>query len=312
MAFMPLINRGSNVSLDVHRSDIFQNGAIVQQWDYNGTPNQHWEFRDAGDDYVWLCNQESGKALDVHRSDIYSNAARVQQWDYNGTPNQQWQRINVGDGWFWLRNRESGKSLDVHVFDITMNGTRIQQWDYNGTWNQMWREGGDTNVNKFVFGKFIFAEDYTAEQICTLVDGHRLAYSCIRDCSNLSSDEQNILTQTYQRAIFHRITSEQNVLGIAILDGYQIWVNVGLLFPRGKDAIAQTLIHEMMHCAGYNHPSINPGENPFLNHEYITSAPVRSEVCIVSNQINMQAILNAKWSRESCAMENGQFTIRRF
>lgn len=310
MAFEGVINRGSSVSLDVTRPDIGANGARVQQWDYNGTPNQRWEFEDVGGGWVWLRNQESGKALDVTRPDIGANGAVVQQWDYNGTPNQQWQRVDVGGGWFWLRNRESGRALDVHVYDIAKNGAKVQQWDYNGTANQQWRRGGSTDSDRFVFGPFTFDPEHTPEQVCTLFERHRFAVSRIGACGNLNAGERQALAQAYQRAIRHSVTTIPGINGQAIVNGSQLWINFGVLFPQGANEIAQTLIHEMMHCAGFTHPNRTPQDQPFDNGPYYSTPPLRSEICIAGNQSDIMLSLTAKADRESCSDENGRCTIR--
>jgi hypothetical protein len=310
MAFNGVINRGSMVSLDVTRPDIGNNGARVQQWEYNASPNQHWEFEDAGGGWVWLRNQESGKALDITHPDIGNNGAVAQQWDYNATPNQQWQRVDLGGGWFWLRNRESGKALDVHANNLAKNGANVQQWDYNGTTNQQWMRGGNTGSNRFVFGPFDFDPDHSAEQICTLLERHRFAFSRIGACGNLNANERQTLTQAYQRAIRHSVTTTPGINGYTYTNASQVWINFGVLFPQGANEIAQTLIHEMMHCAGFTHPDRTPSDQPFDNGPYYSTPPLRSEICIAGNQSDVLMALTAKAADESCSEENGRFTIR--
>jgi hypothetical protein len=306
MAFQALINRGSNVSLDVRQSEIGSNGAYVQQWDYNATANQNWELKDASGGWFWIKNQASGKSLDVTQSTIGNNGAVVQQWDYNATQNQQWQRVDVGDGWFWLRNRASGKALDVHVYDIAKNGARLQQWDYNATANQQWKIGGNSNTDRFVFGPFEFDTDLTAEQVCTLFQRHRFAFSRINACGNLEADEKQALNQAYQRAMRHSATTKPGINGETTLNGSQIWINFGVLFPQGVIEISQTLIHEMMHCAGFNHPNRTPSDIPLDNGPYYGSEPLRAELCIAGGQS-----LTAEASNEHCSQEDGKFTLRR-
>jgi hypothetical protein len=310
MAFNALINRCSQVALDVNLGQIGQNGTPLQQWDYQGTPNQHWEFQDAGGGWVWLKNQQSGKALDVVAGQIGNNAAAVQQWDYQGTPNQQWQKVNTGSGWFWLQNRQSGKALDVHVYDIAKNGARVQQFDFLGNTNQQWKEGGNTGSDRFTFGSFTFALTISSDQVCKLFERHRFAFSRIGSCGNLNAGEQQALRTAYARAIDHDVSTNPNANAEAFVNGSQILVNFGNLFPQGDNEIAQSLIHEMMHCAGYTHPDKTGQDQPNDNGSYYGSPPLRAEICIAGNQSDVVKALTLKARYESCSSVGGRCVIR--
>ncbi len=270
MAFQGIINRGSSVSLDVHRPDIAQNGATVQQWDYLSNANQHWEFVDAG------------------------------------------------GGWFWLRNQERGKALDVHRPDISLNGARVQQWDYLGNPNQQWKAGGNTGSDRFVVGPFDFDPAITPDQVCTLFERHRFAFSQVGGCGNLNANERQTLTQAYQRAIWHGVDTDPDNNASAIVGGSQIWVNFGNLFPQGAVEIAQTLIHEMMHCAGFPHPvrrrppagmncaAPNPAlfDCPFDNGQYYGTPPLRAELCIAGNQSDVVRRVTEKAGEDYCVIND--------
>lgn len=290
MSYQALINRCSNVSLDVYRQKIAENGALLQQWNYNTTPNQNWELVDTGDGYVWLRNQESGKALDVYHQKITENGAPVQQWDYLHTPNQQWKKNDLDGGWFWLSNRESGKSLDIHVYDIAKNGARVQQWDYHNASNQQWRLGGDKNVNKFDFGEFEFT-GIGSDEVAKLFERHRFAYSQISACGNLTGSEKEKLTATYKKVIKHGATTRPGINGSTTVGGDLILINFGVLFPQGDTEIAQTLIHEMMHCAGFTHPDRLPTDSPYDGGVYYNSEPLRAEMCIAGQQSDTSSCL---------------------
>ena len=103
-------------------------------------------------------------------------------------------------------------------------------------------------------------------------------------------------------------------------------VNFATLFPQGATEIAQTLIHEMMHCSGFSHPDrrdppegmscIDP--NPelfdcaFDGGRYFGTAPLRAEVCIAGAQDDMRARFQKKVEGERCVIApNGLATIRR-
>ena len=326
MAFQALINRGSGVALDIHEPDIRNDGAKAQQWEYYGQPNQHWEGINSGGGFYWLRNQASGKALDVNDPEIGNNGAKVQQWEYFGDHNSQWQPIDLGGGWFWLRNRKSGKALDVHVYDIAKNGAKVQQWDFNGSPNQQWKWGGDTS-NRFFGGPFEFDTDISVQQVCTLFERHRFARSRIDAFGVLTSTEKSLLDAAYKRTIRHSTTTEPGINARAIINGSQIWINFGVLFPDGDDEIAQTLIHEMMHCAGFSHPArrdppfgrsceVNPDpaifDCPFDNGQYYGTPPLRAELCIAGSQSLQLQRAKEKAGRESCVIdEKGVATIHK-
>jgi hypothetical protein len=101
-------------------------------------------------------------------------------------------------------------------------------------------------------------------------------------------------------------------------------VNFPNLFPQGPTEIAQTLIHEMTHCAGFSHPDRrdppdgmscsdpNPAlfDCPF--EQYFGTAPLRAEVCIGGAQSDMRARFQKKAQEERCVIDrNGLATIRR-
>jgi hypothetical protein len=107
----------------------------------------------------------------------------------------------------------------------------------------------------------------------------------------------------------------------AAVGGSTLNVNFGVLFPQGDEEIAQTLIHEMMHCAGFSHPVRRdppPGSscaapNPALfdcpndNGVYYGTAPLRAEFCIAGDQSDVRgralaARLTQKALQESCVI----------
>lgn len=122
----PLIISGARKCLDVHAPDQHRNGARVQVWDCNNSPQQTWKIDGSG------IKSGAGKCLDVHAPDQHNNGARVQIWDCNGAPQQTW-RIEGKT----IRSA-AGKCLDVHAPDQEKNGARVQVWDCNGSRQQTW------------------------------------------------------------------------------------------------------------------------------------------------------------------------------
>lgn len=79
--------------LDV-RGDSQQDRADIQQFSFNGGPNQLWHLWASGDGYWQVVSAGSGKCLDI-RDESRLAGARVQQYACNGGPNQLWRMENV-------------------------------------------------------------------------------------------------------------------------------------------------------------------------------------------------------------------------
>jgi hypothetical protein len=181
---------------------------------------------------------------------------------------------------------------------------------------------------KLIADNFTFDDDITPAEVGMLRERHRFAFSRITSCENLHGNERAALIQAYQRAIRHSRSNDPDVNASARVGGSRIRVNFTNLFPQGPTEIAQTLIHEMMHCAGFTHPdrrdpdplagmscaAPNPElfDCPFDNGRYYGTPPLRAEVCIAGNQDDMRR-LQKKAQDESCVIDqSGVATIRRF
>jgi hypothetical protein len=136
---------------------------------------------------------------------------------------------------------------------------------------------------------FTFDANITVQQRTTLLERHRFAFSRIQACGSLSTNEKNALTRTYRRRIDHGINTDPDANASAVVGGSRILINFNNLFPLGNNEIAQTLIHEMMHCAGFTHPDRrnSPNPNPDVpgdNGPYYGSPPLQAELCIAGQQ----------------------------
>ncbi|WP_345672532.1 hypothetical protein, partial [Streptomyces phyllanthi] len=171
---------------------------------------------------------------------------------------------------------------------------------------------------------FTFAGDISAANREKLIDRHKFALSRVSGCNNLSPEERRRLRQTYNRPIYHTTLNNPNANGSARVGGSQLNVNFGVLFPQGDEEISQTLIHEMMHCAGFTHPTRRdppPGSscaepNPVVfdcpndNGMYYGTPPLRAEFCIAGDQSDVISRLESKAGEESCVIdEDGVATI---
>ena len=144
--------------------------------------------------------------------------------------------------------------------------------------------------------------------------------------STLTNAELAALAATYRRPIRHGIDTRPNVNASAFVNGNQLFANFGVLFPQGNTEISQTLIHEMMHCAGFTHPDrrdppaaqscANPNpalfDCPFDNGVYYGTQPLQAELCIAGIQSDLILRAMEKAGEESCVIDsNGVATIKR-
>ena len=187
----------------------------------------------------------------------------------------------------------------------------------NHVWTTFWGTGA-------MGGNFTFADDISAENRNRLLDRHRFAVSRIAVCGNLSQPERNALFGAYGRPIHHTTLNTPGVNASAAVGGSTVNVNFGVLFPQGDEEISQTLIHEMMHCAGFTHPvrrdppagsscaAPNPAvfDCPNDGGQYYGTAPLRAEFCIAGDQSDVRMRLMSKADNESCVIdEHGLATI---
>jgi len=179
---------------------------------------------------------------------------------------------------------------------------------------------------QLIADNFTFEDDITPAEVGMLRERHRFAFSSIMSCPVLNANERGRLINTYRLAIHHSRTNDPKVNASAFVGVPAMSVNFTNLFPQGPIEIAQTLIHEMMHCAGFSHPDRrhppegmsctdpNPAlfDCPFDNGQYYGTAPLRAEVCIGGSQSDMRARFQKKAQEERCVIDsNGLATIRR-
>jgi len=170
-----------------------------------------------------------------------------------------------------------------------------------------WRDVPMDIMNMF---SWPFNVQITRGQRLRVLERHSFAYTRIRACGDLSNDERNNLLSAYRRIITHGINTDPTANASATVNGSQIDINFGNLFPLGNREIAQTLIHEMMHCAGYTHPNrIDPpspnADVPGDNGPYYGTPPLRSERCIAG----MQSLISED-KGSLCSEVNGKYTIQ--
>jgi len=179
-------------------------------------------------------------------------------------------------------------------------------------------------LNPLDISNFTFAPDISTENRNRLIDRHKNALASVTACNPLSGAEKDRLFEAYRRAIHHTTLDKAGVNASATVGGSTLNVNFGVLFPQGDEEISQTLIHEMMHCAGFSHPvrrdapagqdCNNPDPNVFDcpndNGPYYGTPPLRAEFCIAGDQSDVQSRLAVKADNESCVIdEHGVATM---
>ncbi|MFF9036243.1 hypothetical protein ACF090_12320 [Streptomyces sp. NPDC014892] len=186
--------------------------------------------------------------------------------------------------------------------------------------------------SRMALSSFTFDSNISIEDRNRLIARHWIALSRGRSSSILSATEKQSLETVYGRAIHHKILNDPNANASATVGGSTLNVNFGVLFPQGNEEISQTLIHEMMHCAGFTHPERRdppPGRDcsapdpnlfdcPNDNGQYYGTVPLRAEFCIAGDQSDKVGVREARFAlierksgAESCVIdEEGMAIIR--
>ncbi len=111
-------------------------GAQIQQYEDNGSPDHFWavEYADGGN--VKIRNLVSDLVLGV-AGESTADSALVKQAHDNGTPDHSWELINAGKGQVQIRNLNSGLLLGVSG-ESSANSANIVQFHDNGTNDHLW------------------------------------------------------------------------------------------------------------------------------------------------------------------------------
>jgi hypothetical protein len=157
----------------------------------------------------------------------------------------------------------------------------ISDWHWPATFQDCWTQIGSN---------FKFANQISVSRRNRLLERHRFAYSRIRGCGSLKAAERAALIEAYHRPIRHGINSNRRDNSSACVGMNQIFINFAKLFPKGDQEIAQSLIHEMMHCAGYSHRKWLRTDSPMDGGTYYNSLPLQAELCIAGAQSSAECL----------------------
>ena len=124
-----VIARHSGKALEVYGT-FTADGSNVDQWTYNGGPNQRWTLTHLGENVYKILGVQSGRALEVATAST-ADGTNVDIRTYTGAANQKWM-ISASDGYFRLTPMSSsGSALDV-VNASTADGANVYQYTWLG------------------------------------------------------------------------------------------------------------------------------------------------------------------------------------
>ena len=130
-----IISRNSGLALDDY-GQLTADGSNVDQWGYDGGPNQRWSVTCMGNNQYQITGVQSVKALEVYGNST-ADGGNVDIWSINGGSNQLWTINATSGGYYNIVNVNSGMLLDVSG-GSTADGANVDQWAYTGGANQQW------------------------------------------------------------------------------------------------------------------------------------------------------------------------------
>ncbi|MDY5576489.1 MAG: RICIN domain-containing protein [Lachnospiraceae bacterium] len=133
-------NVNSGLYLDVANASS-DNGANIQQWEFNGCSAQIFKIKSVGDGYYALLTGTSDytKCVEVLNGST-ENGANIDQWEYWGGNMQLFKIVENSDGSYSFLSKVSNglQALEVYAFG-TANGVNADQWEYWGGTTQCWK-----------------------------------------------------------------------------------------------------------------------------------------------------------------------------
>lgn len=135
-------SRASAGYLEIAPTEIGNDGARVQQWEFTGGACQEWLLIPLKDDpaYFRVENRASAKVIDVDGFRLKDNGAVCQQWTWSGADWQRWKVEPLSNGFVLFVNKASSKVLDLPADAIRDKGAKCQQWEArrDSNANQQW------------------------------------------------------------------------------------------------------------------------------------------------------------------------------
>jgi Ricin-type beta-trefoil lectin domain-like/Trypsin len=130
-----IVNVLSNKLMGVDHEYPFD-GAQIQQYEDNGSPDHFWSVEDAGDGNSKIRNIASDLVLGVDKMST-ADSALIKQAHDNGTSDHAWQFFDAGGGQLQIVNFNSQLMLGVSGMSPD-NSANIVQFHDNGTKDHLW------------------------------------------------------------------------------------------------------------------------------------------------------------------------------
>lgn len=111
-------------------------GTPVQQWQWNGQPNQLFYLLPLADKQWLIAASHSGRVLDVAGDG--GPGSRVVQWPFHGKANQRWKFVPTKDHFGYFQNVSKGLVMDI-MHGSTDDGGWLIVYDKHGAGFQHFR-----------------------------------------------------------------------------------------------------------------------------------------------------------------------------
>jgi hypothetical protein len=139
---------------------------------------------------------------------------------------------------------------------------------------------------------FTFSADFTEPERQAVMERWAFAYERLLVCGSLSASDITKVKNAFGKKINHTLAAAATANASAPINGSTVNINRTNFFGLIPREQAQTLLHELCHSAGFNHPDrrdcpplVAPNcDNPFDNGPYYGTVPLQAELCIAGVQ----------------------------
>ena len=218
------------------------------------------------------------------------------RFDNGGTERRLATGQNPGDGWSGFQQVVAGGQ--GVLYGITPTGSLVwyrhldwetggPRFDNGGSERRLatGQNPGDGWSGFQPIGQdFTFDDRFTLDQRELTLERHRFAYGRVRECQSITESNKSELFAKYERPLRHGITTRPKAIASAPRNGENININLTNFFRVNwpDRERSQTLIHEMMHLIGEDHPDKDDPDTD-LN-DYFATPPLQAELCIAGQQ----------------------------
>lgn len=138
-----------------------------------------------------------------------------------------------------------------------------------------------------MYDRFDFTGSFTVQEKAAVLEANATALCRSLACTALTYEERDKLYEVYAQFAVHyhemKPPRDRVYASTGIRDN-NTYINRSLFFGLPPDEQAMTIIHEMMHVAGYRHADERPAAGTNAEKEYFKTPPLRAEICIAGRQ----------------------------